>query len=230
MDKKVKIYHFLNFDFGLPFLNSYTSISDELKMKIEVYVILSGRNFGLYITENPVKKVKNLIKKMRLKQKLRYVNIEPVNDIMIIEDVNKHSFINAVPEGTHAICSGFNQIFSSNLISKFATFVNFHPSILPFYRGPVPSFWCIKNGEKYSGFTLHEVTEEIDKGPILFQEAVQIGNVTDPGLLDRKIAQRAIPIFTDYLIAVVGKREFKKKLLFVNDYYNTEVQYRSFPE
>ena len=52
--------------------------------------------------------------------------------------------------------------------------VNVHPSLLPKYRGPNPYLQNILHGEKYSGVTLHLVTEKFDKGPILKQEKVEI--------------------------------------------------------
>lgn len=58
-------------------------------------------------------------------------------------------------------------------IPKIAT-VNVHPSLLPKYRGPNPYLQTILHGEKYSGVTLHLVTEKFDQGPILKQEKVEI--------------------------------------------------------
>ena len=52
--------------------------------------------------------------------------------------------------------------------------VNVHPSLLPKYRGPNPYLQSILHGEKYSGVTLHLVTEKFDNGPILKQEKVEI--------------------------------------------------------
>lgn len=52
--------------------------------------------------------------------------------------------------------------------------VNVHPSLLPKYRGPNPYLQNILHGEKYSGVTLHLVTEKFDNGPILKQEKVEI--------------------------------------------------------
>ena len=224
-----RIYHFLNLTFGLPFLKSYPIIPDDLKKRINVTIVLSGRNLNLLPSKNPFRALKNIRKKIILEYRLRKFVQEPINSIVIINDVNEKSFINGLSLGSHAICSGFNQIFFSGLINHFASFVNFHPSILPLYRGPVPSYWCLENGEKYSGFTLHEVTEEIDKGTVLFQEAIEIGSLADPSLLDQKIAQQALPVFHDYLRSVVECSYFEKKELLAEDYYDNLVRYKSFP-
>lgn len=52
--------------------------------------------------------------------------------------------------------------------------VNVHPSLLPKYRGPNPYIQTILHGEKFSGVTLHLVTDKFDNGPILKQEKVEI--------------------------------------------------------
>jgi methionyl-tRNA formyltransferase len=44
---------------------------------------------------------------------------------------------------------------------------NFHPGILPHYRGSGAFTWSIINGEKSTGITLHEIDKDIDTGPII---------------------------------------------------------------
>lgn len=44
---------------------------------------------------------------------------------------------------------------------------NFHPGILPAYRGSGAYSWVIINGEVETGVTLHEIDEDIDHGAII---------------------------------------------------------------
>lgn len=44
---------------------------------------------------------------------------------------------------------------------------NFHPGILPYYRGSGSFSWSIINEEKTTGITLHEIDKDIDTGPII---------------------------------------------------------------
>ena len=44
---------------------------------------------------------------------------------------------------------------------------NFHPGILPYYRGSGAFSWSIINEESKTGITLHEIDEDIDTGPII---------------------------------------------------------------
>jgi len=66
--------------------------------------------------------------------------------------------------------------------------INIHPSLLPHYRGATPTNWAIINGEKESGITFHHINEEFDMGDILFQQRIQIGELTD-GELRKSLAE-----------------------------------------
>ena len=52
--------------------------------------------------------------------------------------------------------------------------LNMHGSLLPKYRGRAPVNWAILNGERYTGATLHYMTEKPDAGDIVAQQAVPI--------------------------------------------------------
>jgi methionyl-tRNA formyltransferase len=54
------------------------------------------------------------------------------------------------------------------------TFV-IHDSLLPAYRGFSPTVWAIRHGEPQAGATLFAITDEVDAGPIVGQQAVPIG-------------------------------------------------------
>ena len=44
---------------------------------------------------------------------------------------------------------------------------NFHPGLLPGYRGPDPTFWELKNREPEGALTIHRMTEAFDDGGII---------------------------------------------------------------
>lgn len=62
-------------------------------------------------------------------------------------------------------------------------FINFHYAPLPEYRGANPLFWMIRNGVKEGGVTVHQMTSEIDNGPILLTSKVPIHTTTTFGML-----------------------------------------------
>ena len=59
-------------------------------------------------------------------------------------------------------------------LAKLGAF-NMHGSLLPKYRGRACVNWAVLNGEKEAGVTLHHMTKYADRGNIVAQEAVTIG-------------------------------------------------------
>ncbi len=53
--------------------------------------------------------------------------------------------------------------------------VNFHPSLLPNYRGSSPIQWAVANGDAVTGVTILYVSEKMDAGDIILQRDVPIG-------------------------------------------------------
>ena len=52
--------------------------------------------------------------------------------------------------------------------------VNCHGALLPKYRGLMPSFWTLANGEVWGGSTVHYVDRKLDNGPIVVQRKYRI--------------------------------------------------------
>jgi len=68
-----------------------------------------------------------------------------------------------------------NQIFRRPLIDLPPNgCLNLHTALLPRYRGLMPTFWVMKNGEKETGVSVFLVDEGIDSGPIVVQKRVPI--------------------------------------------------------
>ncbi len=67
------------------------------------------------------------------------------------------------------------QIFKEKLINLPGRgCINIHNSRLPKYRGMLPNFWQMFNGEKSVGTTIHYINAGIDDGGILFQKETPI--------------------------------------------------------
>ena len=58
-------------------------------------------------------------------------------------------------------------------IPKFGT-IQYHPSLLPKYRGPSSINWPIIRGEKKTGLTIFRPTDGLDEGPVVLQKETQI--------------------------------------------------------
>jgi methionyl-tRNA formyltransferase len=88
-----------------------------------------------------------------------------------------------------------NQIFKKKLLELAPKgCLNLHTALLPKYRGLMPSFWVLKNNEKETGVSVFFVDEGIDSGPILVQERISIGNMTQEELINvsKEIGMKAI--------------------------------------
>ncbi|MDN3582454.1 formyltransferase family protein [Mucilaginibacter flavus] len=49
---------------------------------------------------------------------------------------------------------------------------NIHFGKLPQYKGPSPVFWQLKNGERSIGLAIHEMTNTLDSGPIVWEQNI----------------------------------------------------------
>lgn len=74
-----------------------------------------------------------------------------------------------------AVVVAYGKILPKNLLAiPRHGFVNVHASILPKYRGAAPIQRAIEAGETTTGVTIMRVDEELDHGPILGIETVEI--------------------------------------------------------
>lgn len=59
-------------------------------------------------------------------------------------------------------------------IPKHGT-IQYHPSLLPMYRGPSSINWPVIKGDQQTGLTIFRPTDGLDEGPIVLQKTVEIG-------------------------------------------------------
>ena len=74
------------------------------------------------------------------------------------------------------IClAGFMKVLSDKFIKDFKyKILNIHPSLLPKYKGLNTHKRVLKNKEKFSGCTVHYVTNKLDSGRVILQKKVRI--------------------------------------------------------
>jgi len=73
------------------------------------------------------------------------------------------------------VLAGFMRILTPGFVTHYADrLVNIHPSLLPAFAGLHTHQRAIDAGCKFAGATVHQVTEELDHGPILAQAVVPI--------------------------------------------------------
>lgn len=87
------------------------------------------------------------------------------------------------------IClAGFMKVLSDKFIKDFKyKILNIHPSLLPKYKGLNTHKRVLKNKEKFSGCTVHYVTNKLDSGGVILQKKVRIIKADNEKTLRKKI-------------------------------------------
>jgi methionyl-tRNA formyltransferase len=67
-------------------------------------------------------------------------------------------------------------------------FLNIHPSLLPRYRGAAPIQRALLAGEQETGVTVIALSEQVDAGDIIEQEAAPVGPDETAGELSQRLA------------------------------------------
>jgi phosphoribosylglycinamide formyltransferase-1 len=73
------------------------------------------------------------------------------------------------------VLAGFMRILTPGFVAHYAgRLLNIHPSLLPAFPGLHTHRRAIEAGCKFAGATVHQVTAELDHGPILAQAVVPV--------------------------------------------------------
>ncbi|WP_254796948.1 phosphoribosylglycinamide formyltransferase [Sulfitobacter albidus] len=93
------------------------------------------------------------------------------------------------PHAPDLIClAGFMRILTGAFIDGWqGRMLNIHPSLLPKYRGLNTHARAIEAGDGVHGCTVHEVTAELDEGPILGQAQVPVIDGDTPDTLAARV-------------------------------------------
>lgn len=71
--------------------------------------------------------------------------------------------------------AGFMRVLTEGFVGRYqGRMLNIHPSLLPKYRGLHTHARALAAGDAEHGCTVHEVTPELDEGPILGQARVPV--------------------------------------------------------
>ena len=119
-----------------------------------------------------------------------------------VEYLKKHEpigcrdlYTKSIPNPEILISVAGNEIFKKPLINLAPLgCLNLHTALLPKYRGLMPSFWVLKNKEKFTGVSVFYVDEGIDSGPIITQTKIPIENFSQDELIrkSKKVGMQAI--------------------------------------
>ena len=174
---------------------------EKLIGKVKTCVFISGRgsnlksivknsrkkNFPakieLVISNNPKAKGLRYAKKNKIPCKIFKFENRKIFELKALKELKKREI--------KLIClAGFMKILSKNFIKSFKhKILNIHPSLLPKYKGLNTHERVINNKEKFSGCTVHLVSEKLDSGKIIIQRRVKVSSNDSPISLSKKIVK-----------------------------------------
>ena len=116
------------------------------------------------------------------------------------------------------ILAGYMKIVTSVLIDSYESrIMNIHPSLLPSFPGLHAQQQALDHGVKVSGCTVHFVTEGMDTGPIILQQAVPVEEGDTEDVLSERILKvehgllpMAIRLFAEGRLSVTGRTVHKR--------------------
>ena len=103
-----------------------------------------------------------------------------------------------------AVMAGFGTVVPKAVPAFRGLMLNTHPSLLPAFKGWHPVRDALALGVKVTGTTVHVVTEEMDVGPILAQEAVTVLPDDTEATLHERIKAVERRLFPDTIKRVIA--------------------------
>ena len=102
-------------------------------------------------------------------------------DAALAQQIDSH-------EPALVVLAGFMRILTPGFVNHFAgRLLNIHPSLLPAFPGLHTHQRAIEAGCKFAGATVHQVTAELDVGPILDQAVVPVLPEDSPQTLAARV-------------------------------------------
>ena len=94
------------------------------------------------------------------------------------------------------LLAGFMRILTPGFVTRYAgRLLNIHPSLLPAFTGLHTHQRAIDAGCRFAGATVHEVTAELDHGPILAQAVVPVLPGDDAATLAARVLSQEHRIY-----------------------------------
>ena len=146
------------------------SLKKNFPIKISLVISNNKKAYGINYAKNNKIKFKIINSKKMINFESKTLIILKKNNIKLI------------------CLAGFMKILSDKFIKDFKyKILNIHPSLLPKYKGLNTHKRVLKNKEKFSGCTVHYVTNKLDSGRIILQKKVKIIKADNEKTLRKKI-------------------------------------------
>ena len=182
------------------------------KIKTAVFISGTGSNLKNLINFSKTKKSPisiDLIISNTIKAKgLRYSNQYKIKKKILNFKNNKiaeKKLLNLLKQNKiQFIClAGFMKILSSKFIKQFnGKIINIHPSLLPRYKGLNTHSRAIQNKDKFTGCSVHYVTEQLDSGKIILQKKIKILKKDTPKSLAKKVLKQEHKLYPKAILKI----------------------------
>ncbi len=121
-------------------------------------------------------------------------------DAALAQEIDRHA-------PTLVVLAGFMRILTAGFVAHYAgRLLNIHPSLLPAFTGLHTHERAIEAGCKFAGATVHEVTAELDHGPILAQAVVPVLADDTADALAARVLTQEHRIYPQAVADFLGKR------------------------
>lgn len=116
-----------------------------------------------------------------------------------------------------AVLAGYDQLLGTSYFAGFGgRTINIHPSLLPAYGGAgmvgqAVHRAVLESGDDETGVTIHEVTPELDAGPILAQARVPVHPGDDAEALAARVLVEEHRLLVGTLRSLAGMRASKAR-------------------
>lgn len=168
------------------------NLGKQLSMEVSVYhEINSDKNIAVFVTKEPHCLESLLQAKNQLKGKIRViVGTEKTLELLakkagipfvLVDDKEQQKAEDHLIDVTRkydidlVVLARYMRIMTPNFVWRYPhRIINIHPSLLPAFPGAFAYAQAFERGTKIVGVTAHYVTEELDQGPIIFQDAFKV--------------------------------------------------------
>ena len=182
------------------------------KIKTAVFISGTGSNLKNLINFSKTKKspisidliISNTIKAKGLRYGNQYKIKKKILNFKNIKIAEKRLLNLFKQNKIKFIClAGFMKILSSKFIKQFnGKIINIHPSLLPRYKGLNTHSRAIQNKDKFTGCSVHYVTEKLDSGKIIMQKKIKILKKDTPKSLAKKVLKQEHKLYPKAILKI----------------------------
>lgn len=119
-------------------------------------------------------------------------------DTALIKEIDQHA-------PALVVLAGFMRILTPTFVAHYeGRLVNIHPSLLPAFPGLHTHQRAIESGCQFAGATVHQVSAELDVGPILAQAVVPVMEDDTPDSLAARVLTQEHLIYPATIAKLLG--------------------------